>query len=142
MAKQLEELNTELTEEQKNELEEERQEKLSSFGDSLARMRDDWINSRYSMGVDKRWMEDEDQYNSKDNLNRTASHMMNSVEQGYPVTTQHSKPHRSTVFIGMTRQKTNAAEARLADILLPTDDRNWGIDPTPDPSLMGMVKVI
>ncbi len=140
MAKQLEELNTELTEEQKNELEEERQEKLSSFGDSLARMRDDWINSRYSMGVDKRWMEDEDQYNSKDNLNRTASHMMNSVEQGYPVTTQHSKPHRSTVFIGMTRQKTNAAEARLADILLPTDDRNWGIDPTPDPSLMGMVK--
>ena len=56
MAKQLEELNTELTEEQKNELEEERQEKLSSFGDSLARMRDDWINSRYSMGVDKRWM--------------------------------------------------------------------------------------
>jgi hypothetical protein len=44
------------------------------------------------------------------------------------------------VFIGMTRQKTNAAEARLADILLPTDDRNWGIQPTPDPELMGMSK--
>jgi hypothetical protein len=66
--------------------------------------------------------------------------MMTSVEQGYPVTTQMAKPHRSTVFIGMTRQKTNAAEARLADILLPTDDRNWGIQPTPDPQLMGMSK--
>jgi len=37
------------------------------------------------------------------------------------------------VVVGVTRQKTNAAEARLADILLPTDDRNWGIQPTPDP---------
>ena len=51
--------------------------------------------------------------------------MMTSVEQGYPVTTQGAKPHRSTVYIGLTRQKTNAAEARVADILLPTDDRNW-----------------
>jgi hypothetical protein len=63
--------------------------------------------------------------------------MMTSVEQGYPVTTQGAKPHRSTVYIGLTRQKTNAAEARLADILLPTDDRNWGIQPTPKPDVMG-----
>jgi hypothetical protein len=65
---------------------------------------------------------------------------MTSVEQGYPVTTQMAKPHRSTVFIGMTRQKTNAAEARVADILLPTDERNWGITPTPNPYLMNMLK--
>jgi hypothetical protein len=38
----------------------------------------------------------------------------------------------------LTRQKTNAAEARISDILLPTDDRNWGIKPTPKPKLMAM----
>ena len=115
-------------------------EKLQSFGSSLSGQRDEWIRSRSSYGVDKRWIEDEDQYNGKDNVNKAASQMMTSVEQGYPVTTQGAKPHRSTVFIGMTRQKTNAAEARLADILLPTDDRNWGIQPTPNPELMGMSK--
>ena len=116
------------------------QERLQSFGYNLARQRDEWIRSRYSYGVDKRWLEDEDQYNSKDNIAKAASQMMNSVEQGYPVTTQMAKPHRSTVFIGMTRMKTNAAEARLADILLPTDDRNWGIKPTPKPSVSAMAK--
>lgn len=119
---------------------EKMEERLQTFGHSMAKQRDEWIRSRYSYGVDKRWLEDEDQYNGKDNVNRAASQMMTSVEQGYPVTTQHAKPHRSTVFIGMTRQKTNAAEARVADILLPTDDRNWGIQPTPEPylSLMTM----
>ena len=116
------------------------EERLQTFGHSLAKQRDEWIRDRYSYGVDKRWIEDEDQYNGKDNINKAASQMMTSVEQGYPVTTQGAKPHRSTVFIGMTRQKTNAAEARVADILLPTDDRNWGITPTPNPYLMNMLK--
>ena len=117
---------------------EKREERLQSFGYNLGKQRDEWIRDRYSYGVDKRWLEDLDQYNGKDNVNRAASQMMTRVEQGYPVTTQHAKPHRSTVFIGMTRQKTNAAEARIADILLPTDDRNWGIEPTPEPFLIGM----
>jgi hypothetical protein len=117
---------------------EKMEERLQAFGHNMAKQRDDWIRIRYGYGVDKRWLEDEDQYNNKDNVNRAASQMMTSVEQGYPVTTQHAKPHRSTVFIGMTRQKTNAAEARVADILLPTDDRNWGIQPTPEPYLAGM----
>jgi hypothetical protein len=117
-----------------------REERLQAFGRSLSKQRDEWIRARYGYGVDKRWIEDEDQYNGKDNINKAASQMMTSVEQGYPVTTQGAKPHRSTVFIGMTRQKTNAAEARVADILLPTDDRNWGIQPTPNPYLMSMLK--
>jgi hypothetical protein len=119
---------------------EKKEERLQAFGRTLSKQRDEWVRDRYSYGVDKRWIEDEDQYNNKDNIAKAASQMMTSVEQGYPVTTQMAKPHRSTVFIGMTRQKTNAAEARVADILLPTDDRNWGITPTPNPYLMNMLK--
>ena len=69
-------------------------EKLQSFGSSLGGQRDEWIRSRGSYGVDKRWIEDEDQYNGKDNIAKAASQMMTSVEQGYPVTTQMAKPHR------------------------------------------------
>lgn len=127
-------------EDQRREAEERKQERLQAFGTSMAQQRDEWVRSRYSYGVDKRWLEDEDQYNAKDNINKAASQMMTSVEQGYPVTTQAAKPHRSTVYIGLTRQKTNAAEARVADILLPTDDRNWGIQPTPKPKLMAIAR--
>lgn len=116
------------------------EERLQAFGVSMAKQRDEWYRDRAAYGVDKRWVEDQDQYDGRDNVNKAASQMMTSVEQGYPVTTQGAKPHRSTVFIGMTRQKTNAAEARLSDILLPTDDRNWGIQPTPDPEMIGMSK--
>jgi hypothetical protein len=120
--------------------ENERITRLQVFGQTLGRQRDQWIRARASLGVDKRWVEDEDQYNCKDNVNKAASQMMTSVEQGYPVTTQHARPHRSTVYIGLTRQKTNAAEARVSDILLPTDDRNWGIKPTPEPSISELTR--
>ena len=41
----------------------------------------------------------------------------------------------SRLFVNLTRAKTNAMSARLMDLLFPTDDRNWGIAPTPVPEL-------
>lgn len=122
-----------------DELQQRQEEKLQAFGFSLSKQRDEWVRARYSQGVDKRWKEDIDQYESKDPANRAAAQMMQSVQQGYPVTVSNAQPHRSTVYIGLTRQKTNAAEARLCDILIPVDDRNWGIDPTPNPELSEML---
>ena len=108
-------------------------DRLQSFGATLAATRDKWIRARAATGWDKRVAQDIDQYHGKDPGNKMAAHMMESVEQGYPMTHFNGKAHRSTVFVGITRQKTNAQEARLSDILLPTDERNWGIEPTPDP---------
>lgn len=42
---------------------------------------------------------------------------------------------KSRLFINLTRPKTDALSARLMDLLFPTDDKNWGIQPTPVPSL-------
>ena len=78
-------------------------DRLQSFGAGLSQQRDEWIRSRSSYGLDKRWLDDEDQYNAVDNANRAASQMMTSVEQGYPVTVNYSKPQRSTVFIEIGR---------------------------------------
>jgi hypothetical protein len=41
----------------------------------------------------------------------------------------------SQEFVNITRSKTNTFAARVADMLLPTDDKNWGLEPTPVPEL-------
>lgn len=47
---------------------------------------------------------------------------------------------RSIAFVKLTRHKTNGWAARLSDLLFPTDDRNWGIQPTPLPELARAAK--
>lgn len=42
---------------------------------------------------------------------------------------------QSTAYVKATRAKTVALEARLVDLIFPTDDRNWGIEATPVPKL-------
>lgn len=39
----------------------------------------------------------------------------------------------SKAFVNVTRQKTNAAISSFSDLLFPTDDRNFSIQPTPVP---------
>ncbi len=48
---------------------------------------------------------------------------------------QETKFKRSKVFVKLTRAKTNSAEAQLVDLLFPSDDKNWGIKPTPVPEI-------
>ena len=47
---------------------------------------------------------------------------------------------RSRVFANLTRPKAHSWEARLADMLFPTDDKNWGIKPTPVPAMVAASK--
>ncbi len=47
---------------------------------------------------------------------------------------------QSTVYVKAARSKTVALEARLFDLIFPTDDRNWGIAPTPVPKLADELK--
>lgn len=42
---------------------------------------------------------------------------------------------QSRAYAKLTRAKTVALEARLYDLIFPTDDRNWGIEATPVPKL-------
>lgn len=116
----------------------ERQERLIAFGLALAGKRHEAIQGRAASGIEARWLEDLDAYLGRDAV--TGGHRMGAmdvVRHGGPPTSQTSKaqPVRSTVFVQLTRQKTNAAFARLADMLYPNDDRNWAIKPTPVPEL-------
>ena len=94
-------------------------EKLQVFGARLSKMASDNAGKRSL--VEERWLEDYRQYHGK-----------------YDEDTQSkldSDPTGSKVFVNITRNKTSAAEARLQDMLFPTDDRNWAIRPTPIPEL-------
>ena len=71
--------------------------------------------------LEKRWLEDLRQYHGVYEKN-IADILRNDAE-------------RSSAFINITRPKTNAWRARLGDMLFPNDEKNWGIDPTPVPTL-------
>lgn len=71
-------------------------------------------------GIEKRWIEDLRQYHGR--YSEAQIERMKEVDG-------------SSLFISLTRPKTNALIARLHDLLFPTDDKNWGIGPTPVPEL-------
>ncbi len=70
--------------------------------------------------IEARWIEDLRQFHGK---------------YDEKITRELTDAKKSTIFINQTRPKTNALEARLSDMLFPTDDKNWGIQPTPVPEL-------
>lgn len=99
-------------------------EKLQVFGSKLQILANEQVAQKAN--IQQRWLEDLRQYNGK----------YSEVEQSR----LDSNPNQSKIFVNITRNKTNAAEARLSDMLFPTDDRNWGIRPTPVPQLSTMAE--
>ena len=93
-------------------------ERLQVFATRLSKMASEQVARRSQ--IESRWLEDLRQYHGEytptelDRLRRA---------------------NGSEVFVNITRNKCNAAEARLQDMLFPTDDRNFGIRPTPVPEL-------
>jgi hypothetical protein len=95
-----------------------RSERLQVLGTKLFRLAQDQVGKRAS--IEQRWLEDLRQYNGLYD----------------PTTESRLRANKeSRIFANVTRAKTNQAEARLYDMLFPTDDRNWGLTPTPVPEL-------
>jgi hypothetical protein len=121
---------------------EEKLAKIEAFGAALARKRDDAVDGRKSSGIEEEWWESEEQYQGIDDANRdeTRGALKPSAVGGSFVGKADRKDVRSTVFLNITRPYVDAAAAKVADMLLPTDDRNWGIKPTPIPQLTQALK--
>jgi hypothetical protein len=93
-------------------------DRLQIFGARLEALADEQVRKRAQ--IEDRWLEDLRQY-----------HGQNPPDEESAL----AKGRKSRVFVNITRNKTTSGEARLADLLFPTDDRNWGIKPTPIPEL-------
>ena len=98
-------------------------ERLKVFGTTLRAKADDQVKRRFS--IEERWLDDLRQFNGQ----------YDKVTAATLAASGGSK-----LYVNITRNKVNAAEARLIDILFPTDDRNWGIQPTPVPYLTKLAK--
>ncbi len=92
-------------------------ENLQVFGARLAKLAQDTVSKRQQ--IELRWLEDLRQFHGEYD-EETKANLSGSG---------------SKVFVNITRNKKSAAEARAQDMLFPTDDRNWGIKPTPVPEL-------
>ena len=121
---------------------EEKLAKIEAFGTALACKRQDAVDGRKSSGIEQEWWESEEQYQGIDDANRGEGHgalKPNSLGGSF-IAQVERKDSRSTVFLNITRPYVDAAAAKVSDMLLPTDDRNWGIKPTPIPSLTQALK--
>lgn len=97
---------------------EQLRERIASIVGRLQKEADDRVSKRDL--IERRWLDDIRQFHGK-----YEDKILKDLKNA----------DKSTIYINQTRTKTNAMEARLSDMLFPTDDRNWGIQPTPVPEL-------
>ncbi len=108
---------------------------LLAFGGELVGMRKEAINGRKEAGIDEVWQEDEDAYEGTDNATRggeTAkgrtmeSPMVHGRRGG--LSEDGVRNTRSRAFVNISRPYTDAAAARVADMLLPTDELPFAVE--------------
>ncbi|MDH0363459.1 portal protein [Comamonas aquatica] len=109
----------------------------AEFLASLLAKRHEAIQGRMGTGIETEWTEDEEHYQGIDDANRAfqTSNQLYRSKQSIGAAPKSVGPTRSVVFLNITRPYVDAASARVADMLLPTDDRSWEITATPIPKL-------
>ena len=93
-------------------------ERLHIFASRLSKLCTEQVAKKNQ--IEQRWLDDIRQYHGEYASDEAA---------------KLARQKGSEVFVNITRNKTNAAEARLQDMLFPTDDRNFGLYATPVPEL-------
>ncbi len=125
-------------EELKKQQEEERRQKFDNLCKHISKLRDEAVNARKNSGFEKQWREDEEFYNGIDDLNRNEDQAQyhkpgnNSDVLREKVRTSNTQ---CTAFLNIIAPFVDAAAARCGDILLPANDWNFGMKPTPIPEL-------
>ena len=88
---------------------------IDALGSKLMRLAQQQVSARQT--IEDRWIEDLRQWHGRYD---PATEAMLAEDKT-----------RSKVFTNLTRTKTNAAESRLIETVLPIDDRNWALKLTP-----------
>jgi hypothetical protein len=98
---------------------------VGEFTGRLMQLRDDATSRKVQ--VEDRWLVDLRQLHGRYNGDIEARIRANS---------------ESRLFVNLTRSRTNGWAARLGDMLFPADEANWGIRPTPVPTLSRTVRAL
>jgi hypothetical protein len=103
-------------------------ERLNSLAETLLRKRDEAVMFRSSSGIERIWREDEQAFDTLDESDRNS---MIDYATGQATSRGTTGPIRSRVAVNILRSKCEVAEGRFSDILLPVDDKNYGMKVTP-----------
>ena len=113
---------------------------LDALEGILLKMRDDAITARAESGIELEWAEDTEFYEGIDDANRHehARYQTRKPANGGTITQKVTvEQSGSTVFLNITGPYVDNAAAKAADMMMPHDDRNFSIDPSPIPDLPG-----
>jgi hypothetical protein len=119
---------------------EKMEERLEILSKRLLSKRDAAIKARTASGIERRWIEDEDAFDGTDVGGSGGRRSMLSYATGEAYVSSN-EPRRSKVVVNIIRGRCEQAEGRFSDIMLPVDDRNWGLKATPVPMLAGQTKM-
>ena len=108
---------------------------LDAIGSMLAAKRAEAVAARSQLGIETEWTEDEESYQGYDDANRhefanTASKPI--IDGKTRNDNGKAASAGSTVFPNITQPYCDAVSARYSDMVLPTDDRNFAIEPVKD----------
>jgi len=112
---------------------------IETLAASLIKKRDAAVSARASCGIEQIWREDELAFEGLDEAS-LKTRMMDFATQTAPTHNSRKEPRRSRVVVNIVRPKCETAEGRFSEILLPTDDKNWGLKATPVPELVKGLK--
>jgi len=118
-------------------------DRLDRFGKALLSKRQKAIQARKKSGIEEIWDQDSEYYEGIDDANRgevSTSITKNLVDRG-GYSRVNRKRTGSNVFMNITKQYTDIAAMSLADMLLPVDDANFEVRPTPKPATMELLQV-
>ena len=118
-------------------------DRLDRFGKALLSKRQKAIQARKKSGIEEIWDQDSEYYEGIDDANRgevSTSITKNLVDRGGYSRT-NKKRTGSNVFMNITKQYADIAAMSLADMLLPIDDANFEVRPTPKPTTMDLLDV-
>lgn len=115
---------------------EQRMESIEALALVIKGQRRRAIDGRTQSGIEQQWQEDEDGYEGLDGTSERNRMQKPRAVDGSFVDGRKKQPGRSTAIPNITRPYCDAAAARVADMLLPTDDRNWALRPTPKPTFI------
>jgi hypothetical protein len=110
--------------------EEERREQL---GQVLVRHRNDAVTFRQNSGIEAQWAEDQAYYEGQDETSKTAYYKGTSADS--PLIAKPKNRYRSKVFLNITRPYVETAASKVIEVLSPSDEPMWSLDPTSIPEM-------
>lgn len=119
-----------------------KQERIDQLSEVIAKKRAEAVTARSSSGIEDVWIECEEAYLGIDDANRSefaGAKWAKPTSMSGPVTSSRidrGDEVRSTVYVPITARYVDAGAAKLAEILLPLDDKAFSIEPTPVPELV------